>query len=111
MTNEEYKKWQQGGRLSGAKQSTNDRGYGRYHKMERLVQLGKHPFCQINITSQCTKEQPAIATELDHIVPIRVRPDLAHQVGNHQSACKPCNVAKAKLDAKRFPIKHILNVS
>ncbi len=101
MTNEEYKKWQQGSRPT-----TKSRGYDRWHKMERESQLLKQPFCQINITPDCEPSRPAVATELDHIIPIRVRPDLAHEGSNHQSACRFCNAAKRNRDAKRWPIKY-----
>lgn len=105
MTNDQYKAWQQG---ATTRKPTKDRGYDRWHVMNRQAQLLKQPFCQINITPpNCEPGHPAIATELDHIIPMRVKPELANEGSNHQSACKPCNAAKRHLDAKRWPIKYL----
>jgi 5-methylcytosine-specific restriction endonuclease McrA len=37
---------------------------------------------------------PTVATEVDHIIPRSVRPDLIYELSNLQSACKACNSAK-----------------
>jgi 5-methylcytosine-specific restriction protein A len=68
---------------------TSERGYdGAWRKLRRF-KLATDPVCQIR-----THCQGMVATEVDHIIPISVRPDLRLELSNLQSACKPCNAAK-----------------
>lgn len=68
---------------------TAARGYDADWRKLRALKLATDPFCQIR-----THCQGAPATEVDHIVPIALRPDLRLVWSNLQSACKPCNAAK-----------------
>ena len=69
---------------------TGVRGYDWDWQQLRLLKLREEPVCQIQ-----THCQGDIATEVDHVISIRLRPDLRLVWENLQSACKPCNVAKA----------------
>jgi 5-methylcytosine-specific restriction endonuclease McrA len=40
---------------------------------------------------------------MDHIVPIRLRPDLRLVETNVRAACFRCNQAKARSDARQYP--------
>lgn len=42
-----------------------------------------------------------VATAVDHIVPIAVRPDLALDINNLQAICHRCNALKALSDQQR----------
>lgn len=70
--------------------TTAQRGYGSDWERVRLAKLAANPICEIR-----TECQGAIATQVDHIVPIERRPDLRLEWANLQSCCKACNVAKA----------------
>lgn len=68
---------------------TAERGYdGEWRKL-RAMKLNRDPICQIR--THCLG---ALATTVDHIKPLTVRPDLRLVWSNLQSACKPCNSAK-----------------
>ena len=69
--------------------TTAERGYARGWPALRAMKLRRSPICEIR-----TLCQGARATEVDHIIPISVRPDLRMVWKNLQSACKPCNAAK-----------------
>lgn len=73
--------------------TTAERGYDSAHERLRAQVLREEPFCQIR-----THCQGAVATEMDHVIPIRLAPELRLERSNVQSACKPCNAAKARLD-------------
>ncbi len=61
---------------------------GRPWRELRLRVLREQPFCEIR-GPRCR----GIATTVDHIVPLCLRPDLAHERSNLRSACGPCNYA------------------
>ena len=42
--------------------------------------------------------------EVDHVLPVRDRPDLAWDLGNLQSLCPPCHTRKTRLQAGHDPI-------
>lgn len=63
----------------------------------RMWKLAKDPICQIRI-----KCQGAVATEVDHRIPLRFAPKLGLDPENLQSACKPCNLAKERLDKGKY---------
>ena len=57
------------------------------------MKLAADPFCQIE--THCKGMMPDnVATEVDHIIPIRQRPDLRLVWSNLQSACRACHSAK-----------------
>ena len=70
---------------------TAARGYDAAHRRLRAARLAANPICQIR-----THCRGAVATEMDHIVPIAQAPELRLVWENTQSACKACNAAKAQ---------------
>lgn len=80
-----------------ARGTTAERGYAKGWPRVRSAKLAADPFCQIR-----THCQGAMATEVDHIVPISERPDLRLEWSNLQSSCKACNVAKRNRRAREF---------
>jgi 5-methylcytosine-specific restriction protein A len=84
-----------------ARGTTAERGYANGWQRVRSAKLVANPFCQIR-----THCHGAMATEVDHIIPIDQRPELRLEPSNLQSSCKACNVAKRnELSPKqaRFP--------
>jgi len=77
-------------KLETRRGTTKERGYAQGWPRIRAAKLAADPFCQIR--THCAG---IIATEVDHKIPISERPDLRLTWSNLQSACKPCNVAKA----------------
>lgn len=57
----------------------------RWRKLRTQV-LSNQPECQLRLAG-CT----IVATTVDHIHPLRLRPDLAYEVSNLQAACHHCN--------------------
>ena len=76
--------------------TTKQRGYADGWPEVRAEKLALDPVCQIRLT--CFG---MVATEVDHIIPISERPDLRLEPSNLQSACKPCNVAKARQNREK----------
>jgi 5-methylcytosine-specific restriction endonuclease McrA len=68
--------------------------YGGAWKRLRLVVLSAEPWCRM-----CGR----LARDVDHIVPVRVRPDLAMDRDNLQPLCVPCHKgAKARQDNEKY---------
>lgn len=84
-------------RQQAARSRPSPRVTGRYDRTwERLplAKLAANPFCEIR--THCF-DRPivfSIATQVDHIIPIRQRPDLRLAWSNLQSACESCHSAK-----------------
>ena len=72
-----------------ARGTTTERGYNGDWRRLRAAKLAWDPVCQIR-----THCQGMVAEEVDHVVPIRLRPDLRLEWSNLQSACKRCHSAK-----------------
>lgn len=76
--------------------TTTQRGLGADWRKVRAAKLLDEPLCQIQL--KCGKginqPYPVVATEVDHIIPRHIRPDLRLEWSNLQSACKSCNSAK-----------------
>ena len=73
------------------RKEAGDSWYGttRWRKL-RAAQLSRHPVC-----ADCeARELITAATEVDHVVPRRQRPDLAYDMNNLKSLCKPCHSHK-----------------
>jgi 5-methylcytosine-specific restriction protein A len=70
--------------------SARERGYDRTWEKLRRMKLAHDPLCQIQ--THCSGA--TLATEVDHRVPIRQRPDLRLVMSNLQSACHRCHAAK-----------------
>lgn len=65
--------------------SSTARGYGADWQRLRLQVLAEEPLCRF-----CAEQgKVTAATEVDHIVPIRLRPDLRLERSNLRSLCKP----------------------
>lgn len=75
--------------LSVIRGTTAERGYGSDWQRLQKIKLNQDAVCEIR-----THCDGALATEVDHHVPIRVRPDLRLQLSNLVSSCKPCHSAK-----------------
>src|SRR5437764_1241421 len=67
-----------------------ERGYDRTWEKLRVMKLARDPLCQIQ--THCTGV--TLASEVDHRIPIRQRPDLRLVMSNLQSACHRCHSAK-----------------
>jgi 5-methylcytosine-specific restriction endonuclease McrA len=46
-------------------------------------------------------DRTTLAEEVDHIIPIRIRPDLAFVRRNLQPLCKPCHSRKTMMERRR----------
>lgn len=64
----------------------------------RKVILSKEPFCRM-----CRERGVlTIATDVDHIIPLKVDQSLALAEDNLQPLCKACHNAKTKEDEKKY---------
>lgn len=59
---------------------------GRPWRELRARVLVEEPYCMIR-GPKCTRW----STTVDHVIPLSVRPDLAHVRSNLRGACGPCN--------------------
>lgn len=71
-------------------------------KRARAAQLRAHPWCQIQMHCATGSITDRIATEVDHIISVRERPDLRLDYRNLQSACKPCHSAKTLSEMRKL---------
>ena len=66
------------------------RGYDRTWRLLRNAHLAGEPLCR-----HCAKDKRVtLATEVDHIVPIEVRPERRLDPENLQSLCHKCHIKK-----------------
>ena len=93
MTNEEYKRWQK-----GATPKVKGAYGGDWLRIRQAVLLRDGHLCQINDSENCTKDRQRPAVEVDHKVPISVRPDLRLDMRNLQASCLGCNRRKVHTD-------------
>lgn len=79
------------------------RGYGRDWRKVRALVLADEPLCRM------CKEQDRVtaATVVDHIVRVRVRPDLRLDMENLQPLCKPCHDSAAQSRDRRGYLKGV----
>jgi len=61
-------------------------------KLLRRKKLNANPICE-----ECEKE---LATEVDHVVDIHTRPDLAFTWSNLRSLCSPCHGTKTNAEVR-----------
>lgn len=73
--------------------TTKERGYGSDWEKVRAAKIVTDPICEIR--SHC---QGMVATEVDHKLPVRVRPDLRLVWSNLQSTCHTCHAFKTAAD-------------
>lgn len=76
-----------------ARGKTADRGYDATWRKLSALKLKRNPRCEIRTHCKGLIPDDA-AVEVDHIIPIRERPDLRLSWSNLQSACKACHSAK-----------------
>src|SRR2546422_11469031 len=70
--------------------SPRERGYDTAWEKLRRIKLAQDPLCEIQ--THCAGV--TAADEVDHVIPIRQRPDLRLVMSNLQSACHRCHSAK-----------------
>jgi 5-methylcytosine-specific restriction protein A len=69
------------------RQSASQRGYDATWRKLRRTQLAQEPLCRY-----CTQQGYTVTAEVvDHIAPVRERPDLRLDPDNLQSLCKECH--------------------
>lgn len=77
--------------------SRQQRGYDATWNKLRLLVLAEEPLCR-----HCRQhDMVTAAEEIDHIIPIRQRPDLRLDRLNLQSLCKPCHSKKTQRETGR----------
>ena len=78
--------------------SPAERGYDRTWQRLREQKLRANPFCEIETNCANLSFTEQVATEVDHIISIRERPDLRLEWSNLRSACKRCHSARTMRD-------------
>lgn len=53
---------------------------------------------------QCVRCGARVGLEVDHILPVRDRPDLAWALDNLQVLCGPCHARKSRIEAGHAPL-------
>lgn len=70
---------------------------GRWRKVRNRY-IRKHPLCEY-----CKeKDEVTPATEVDHVIPVKVRWDLRLDPENLKSSCHSCHMKKTKEDKKKY---------
>lgn len=78
--------------------TTAERGYDSTWQKLRRMKLARNPLCEMGI--KCENKIPDnAATEVDHIIPIRKRPDLRLVMENLQALCRSCHSFKTNLES------------
>ena len=77
----------------GRSKSARQRGYDKHWERLRKWWAASNPVCNC-----CGQPMD----EVDHIIPIHVRPDLRLDADNLQSLCKSCHRRKTDADTKRY---------
>lgn len=85
-----FAKKEYGERYDSTRPNSFERGYDTPWKKFRLAYLSEHPLCV-----ECLKLYLFIpATDVDHIKPLRDRPDLKYELSNLQPLCHKHHSAK-----------------
>ncbi len=69
----------------------------RWRKLRRYM-LALEPLCRDPFGEHAEWSEVVSASEVDHIVPRRVRPELELSLGNLQGLCKRCHSRKTKAE-------------
>lgn len=78
------------------RRSAHRRGYDAAWQKVRLQHLKAEPLCR-----HCLERgEIVVATDVDHIIPIRIDPDLRLDDSNLQSLCHYCHSKKTQLESK-----------
>jgi 5-methylcytosine-specific restriction protein A len=81
------------------RRSAADRGYDATWRRLRRVHLVGEPYCRMCAAAG----RIVVADVVDHIIPVRVRPDLRLDISNLQSLCASCHDgAKSRDDNRRY---------
>ena len=81
--------------------NASQRGYGRDWRKVRALVLADEPLCRL-----CTQQgRVTAATVVDHIIRIKVRPDLRLARENLQPLCKACHDSAAQSRDRRGYLK------
>ena len=71
----------------------------RWRKLRRYV-IANEPLCRDPFGEHAEWSEVVSATEVDHIVPRRIRPDLELSLENLQALCKRCHSRKTKAESQ-----------
>ena len=71
----------------------------RWRKLRRYA-LSREPLCRDPFGEHAEWSEVVSATEVDHIVPRRVRPELELALENLQALCKRCHSRKTKAESR-----------
>lgn len=66
----------------------------------RAAVLARSPLCADPFGLHRRSGQVVLATDVDHVVPRHIRPDLAYDRANLQALCKSCHSMKTRADGK-----------
>ena len=93
---------------SKRRKESKDTFYGCKHwRRLRRWHLNRHPLCEA-----CAELGLVVpATEVDHIIPRAVAPELRYDTSNLQALCKGCHSRKTRQDAKSKREKEIGDLS
>lgn len=86
----------------------SDRFYStaRWLKLRRYV-LSQEPLCQDPFGEHAREHEVIAATEVDHIIRRRLRPDLELSLENLQALCKRCHSRKTKAESQKKEGSHV----
>ena len=76
----------------------------RWRKLRHYV-LSREPLCRDPFGEHAEWSEVVVATEVDHIVPRRVRPDLELAIENLQALCKRCHSRKTMADSQGICVR------
>jgi 5-methylcytosine-specific restriction enzyme A len=76
---------------------TDPRGTRRWRKLRAMV-LSREPLCRDPYGTHQTQARVEVAQELDHIVGVLVKPDLAFDPSNLQPLCRACHARKSQAE-------------
>ena len=85
----------QRGATPDSAEATRIRHTGRWHRVRSQV-LRAYPLCVECARSGITR----LAEDVDHIVPLRGRPDLAYDAANLQGLCRGCHNRKTARESR-----------
>lgn len=68
---------------------------GRWQRIRKLF-LAAHPLCADPYATHRREGRVEVAAEVDHVLPLAQRPDLAFTFGNLQGLCSNCHDRKSQ---------------
>lgn len=76
------------------------RGSGRWQRVRRLF-LATAPLCTDPYRTHLMERRVQVAQEVDHIIPLAHRPDLAFTFENLQGLCLDCHARKSQEERRQ----------